>query len=234
MSPRCTVIGPVGRDPASIGPVSADYFVRLVVLFYAAMLVVAVVWALARGRALAEVVVWGEPMGIGWQLLLGLSSGAGVIVLTRALEARSEALRRLSDRLASLVPPLSRSQAIGCAIASAVGEEAFFRGAMQDQLGPWVTVVLFGLLHGGSERRLWGWTVFALMGGALFAGLFYVGGTLAAPIVAHAVVNAVNLHALGDRPRGRADAPDDAPQVARPQGALASPEIAASERQDVG
>jgi membrane protease YdiL (CAAX protease family) len=40
------------------------------------------------------------------------------------------------------------------------------------------------------------WTVFALLAGVLFAGLTLLRGTILSAVIAHAIVNAVNLRRL--------------------------------------
>ena len=55
---------------------------------------------------------------------------------------------------------------------------------------------MFGLAHFAPRRTLWPWTGFALLAGGLLGALFEATGNLAAPVAAHAVINAVNLRLL--------------------------------------
>jgi len=59
-----------------------------------------------------------------------------------------------------------------------------------------ITSLVFGFVHGGFIGRMWLWSVFALLMGLALGGLQAHTGALAAPIVAHFVVNLVNLHRL--------------------------------------
>jgi membrane protease YdiL (CAAX protease family) len=207
------LISGAGRDGAS--------FARIATVFYGAMATVAVLWCLARGRPLVEVAFPARHLSLGVEAALGVGVGLAVVALTRLLDAWSPAARALSDRLAERMPRLEPAQVLVCAVSSAVGEELLFRGAMQDAVGMWLTILVFGLLHGGTDRLLWGWTVFALLGGAIFAGVFALSGSLFAPILTHATINGLNLHALSGRNVGfglsaetgeRAGPPWDAPR----------------------
>ena len=67
---------------------------------------------------------------------------------------------------------------------------------MQDAWGFWLASALFAALHTGRDRGLWVWTAFALVAGLLFGGLVLLAGNLLPAIVAHVVVNAINLSHL--------------------------------------
>ena len=64
--------------------------------------------------------------------------------------------------------------------------------------------LVFGLAHFAPRRTLWPWTGFALAAGFGLAALFEWTGNLAAPVVAHAAVNGVNLWLLCGRSERRA------------------------------
>ncbi|MEJ2153667.1 MAG: CPBP family glutamic-type intramembrane protease, partial [Gemmatimonadota bacterium] len=69
-------------------------------------------------------------------------------------------------------------------------------GAVQGAFGWVVATVLFTVLHTGPGSSFRIWTLFAALAGLAFAGLVVWRQTLLAAIVAHVVVNAVNLHHL--------------------------------------
>ncbi|MDP8945373.1 MAG: CPBP family intramembrane metalloprotease, partial [Actinomycetota bacterium] len=79
------------------------------------------------------------------------------------------------------------------AIFSGVGEEAFFRGALQQEFGLVVASLLFGLAHVGPDRRYFVWTAWAVLAGFVFGFLYEVSGSLLAPILAHTAHNAATL-----------------------------------------
>ncbi len=81
---------------------------------------------------------------------------------------------------------------IAISMAAGIGEEVFFRGAVQQELGVLGASVLFGAAHvGGRDMTvLGGW---ALLTGLVLGALAEATGGLLAPIVAHAVYDAFAL-----------------------------------------
>jgi len=166
----------------------------------------AVAWAWRSG-------LYGEPLffvsreasdrGIAWlpDLALGVAAGLGVVGLSALSTARTDWGQRLADRMAELLADLPFSHALWLALLSGFGEELLFRGALQPRVGWFVASLLFGLVHVGPGRDFLPWTVFAILAGGLFGGLFLATGNLVAPIVAHAVVNGINLPLLARRGR---------------------------------
>ena len=67
------------------------------------------------------------------------------------------------------------------------------RAAMLDAWGPIVSSVVFALMHVPPRRELWPWTVSAGLLGLLLAALTLATGNLGAAIVAHFVINSINL-----------------------------------------
>jgi len=88
---------------------------------------------------------------------------------------------------------IERDEVFALAVISGVGEEVFFRGGVQGSWGWLWATALFAVLHTGPGRAFRLWTFFALIAGLVSAGLTLWTGNLLAPIVAHAVVNGINL-----------------------------------------
>lgn len=141
--------------------------------------------------------------GIAWlpDLALGVAAGLTVVALSAFSTAWTDWGERLADRMAELLAGLPFSHALGLALLSGFGEELLFRGALQPRVGWFAASLLFGLVHVGPGRDFLPWTVFAILAGGLFGGLFLATGNLVAPIVAHAVVNGINLPILARRGR---------------------------------
>ena len=125
--------------------------------------------------------------------LVGIAIGLGIVFLTRLAVHRYVWARRLHMDFRGLLGHLSARDVLVLAIASSIGEELLFRGALLPWLGLPVSTAIFGLLHIGPGARFLPWTASALVAGLLFGGLFLLFGDLGAPIAAHFTINYLNL-----------------------------------------
>ena len=128
--------------------------------------------------------------------MVGILTGALLLIAWRLAEKYLPAAQRLSQELAEALPTIGSAGVAALAATSAVGEEIFFRGAMQSALGPIVSTIIFGVLHGLFDRRFILWMVFATLAGAIFAAATQITGNILAATIAHALVNGVNLRRL--------------------------------------
>jgi membrane protease YdiL (CAAX protease family) len=135
--------------------------------------------------------------------LLGVGFGLGVVALTRLLVAHTAWCRQLHGDFRSLLGDLSPREIAILAMSSAIGEEVFFRGALQPWLGLAPQAILFGLLHIGPTRRFLPWTLWALGMGFAFGGLVTLTGDLGGAIAAHFTINFLNLHFIAGVPSPR-------------------------------
>lgn len=173
--------------------------VRQAGLLYGALVVAGALWIGLRGRELS--VLSDSPL-VG--VLLGISGAALTFSLGLLAYRALPVMRRISDELAPVVVDGSRrGDLILLSVFSGIGEEVFFRGAMQPELGLVLTSVIFGAVHIGPDRRYLVWTVWAVLAGFLLGGLFAVTGGLLAPVIAHTIHNAATL-LLWKRSRQRA------------------------------
>jgi len=133
-----------------------------------------------------------------WWLDLGSGVLAGLLLLGVWAVGRRlfGTARKLEHQLGELLGPLDRSEIVGLALLSGFSEELFFRGAVQGAWGWIPATVLFALLHTGPGPAHRVWTAFAGVAGLVLAGLMIWRGNLLAPVVAHAMVNGVNLGKL--------------------------------------
>lgn len=107
---------------------------------------------------------------------------------------------------------LSPGAVLVLALASGIGEELFFRAAMQPSLGWVITSLIFGVVHLGPDRRFLPWTAWALAMGFLLGAIYEATGSMIGPILAHVTINAVNLSFIVRHdPRG--PSPTAAPRV---------------------
>ncbi len=164
-------------------------FVSFAGLFYGSLVVVAALWSALRGFPLDF---------FGTSVVRGVLLGALTAVVTVSSGLLAYRLvplvRRLSDELAPLlVDGADRASLVLVALFSGVGEEVFFRGAVQQEFGLVAASLLFGLAHVGPDRRYLLWTAWAVAAGFVFGSLFEITGGLLAPILAHTAHNAASL-----------------------------------------
>jgi len=161
--------------------------------------------------------------------LLGLLVAALVIIGSRLMVRRWAWGRRLHQDFRHLLGPLSNREILILAVASAVGEELLFRGALQPWIGLWPQALVFALLHVGPGARFLPWTASALVMGVAFGYMFVWTGDLGGPIVAHFTINYVNLRFIARTdfaPARRSTTPPLVPmraQVATPPEGTAAP-----------
>jgi membrane protease YdiL (CAAX protease family) len=164
-------------------------FVTFAALFYGSLTVAAVLWAALRGFDLR---LAGDSVALS--LALGVLTSAVTVSLGLLAYRLLPVLREVADELAPrLVDGAGRGSLLLISVFSGVGEEAFFRGAVQQEFGLVVASVVFGVVHVGPDRRYLVWTVWAVLAGFLFGVLYDVTGGLLAPILAHAAHNAATL-----------------------------------------
>jgi membrane protease YdiL (CAAX protease family) len=130
----------------------------------------------------------------GRQLLIGIGSGVGLLLVTagvvsvgQLLGADSSDVEALSEQLYG---PFFQSLAgiLTVGLAAGLGEEAFFRGALQPRFGRFLTALLFALLHGNYGLSIVTLAIFAV--GYLLGVLRDRTNTTTA-MIAHAVYNMI-------------------------------------------
>ena len=184
-------------EPSPAPPLSRA---SLVIGLYGAMGLVALV--IASGRGDPDLYRFGAVPH--WPLLAGpvagVAVGLGVVGLTRVATRRFEWARHLHTSFHDLLGPLTGREIVILALASSIGEELLFRGALLPWLGPWWQAVVFALLHVGPGKRFLPWTVSAFVLGAAFGWLAVWTTNLGAPIAAHFMINFLNLRFIVAEP----------------------------------
>jgi len=184
--------------------------VRAGLVFYGVMLAVGLVWRMglygepilyASDEAAAQGVRWGRDLG------LGVAAGVGVVLASHVFTEWTRMGDALARALAGTIGVMALPDLLLLAMASGLGEELLFRGALQPRVGLVWASLLFGCVHFVPRREFLPWTVFAILAGFLFGALFAWTGNLIAPVVAHTIVNGVNLPLLVRRYGADADPP---------------------------
>jgi membrane protease YdiL (CAAX protease family) len=153
--------------------------------------------ALAWGGLRGQPNIWQlpgkqEPLvfaGIATCLVLGL----GIVFASRLALYRFDWARALHREFRGLLNPMSDVEILILAVASSVGEEMFFRGALLPAIGVVGSSAVFALLHIGPKARHLPWTLSSFVIGLLFGLIFKWTGDLTGPVLAHFLVNFLNL-----------------------------------------
>ncbi len=177
-------------------------------IVYGALALVAIGAALARGQspiAVSAADTWLPlPDALGGVVghVLSCIGGVGLAVLTiratRAFVRRWGWARALHSDLRPAIRGKGNGTILILGIASALGEELFFRGLLMTTFGLIASSLAFGLLHQMRGSVRWVWAAWATVMGLLFGALFLATGSLLGALVAHAAINVTNLRFLRD------------------------------------
>lgn len=128
-----------------------------------------------------------------WSGCIGVIFGLLLVVASRISVQRFEWARRLHLELRPFARGLEPTGVVVLALLSAAGEELLFRALFQPWIGLVPQAVLFGLAHQLPGPSRWTWVTWAFIVGLALGALYEVSGSLVGPIVAHALVNGLNL-----------------------------------------
>ena len=128
--------------------------------------------------------------------MLGLTLGSLVVMLTRPLVLRFGWARALHLELRPVASGISGRGILVLAMLSALGEELLFRGLLHPWLGLLPQALIFGLVHQLPGKSRWVWVAWATVMGLVLGSIFELTGSLVGPIVAHALINGLNLQYL--------------------------------------
>lgn len=149
-----------------------------------------------------------------FRMLIGGGFGIVVVLVSSWFTRKFIWAQRLSETLRKTLGRRSFVEIFFFALASGLGEEILFRGALQHILtmvlfdggiaanifGILVASFVFGMLHTGPERSVFfPWTIFAIVVGAMLGALYWWTGDLVAPVTAHFTINFFNLHLICNR-----------------------------------
>jgi membrane protease YdiL (CAAX protease family) len=133
---------------------------------------------------------------------LGVAFASAIIIGTRLVVVRFEWARRLHAELRPIAVELTLGEVLIVAGLSSLGEELLFRGLLTPTTGVVISAVIFGLAHQVRGKSRWVWATWATLVGLVFGLIFAATGSLVGPLVAHALINAVNLSYLRDHEPG--------------------------------
>jgi len=136
---------------------------------------------------------------VGWQILIGVIGGTLLGLLAQFIVSR-KAMGNMGLRYGALIQSLQTTPAdrIMISLCAGVGEEIFFRGALQYWLGIPATAIIFVAIHGYLDPRDRKLFLYGLFMTAIMVGFGYVTEIygLWAPIAAHMMIDVVLLEYL--------------------------------------
>jgi membrane protease YdiL (CAAX protease family) len=168
----------------------------LVMTSYFVLAATGLVWSTMRGHPNVWRIEGRKDPEVLLGILAGLLMGLGIVFASRLAVHRFEWARALHRDLRGLLGPLPDSEIVVLSLASSMGEEIFFRGAMMPAAGLLLSSAIFALLHIGPRMRFLPWTISSLVAGVMFGQLFLWSGDLTGAVVAHFTVNFLNLRYL--------------------------------------
>ena len=193
--------GPPDGSEETLPP---GHLYRLAWVLYLAMALAGAFWLGWREGGLGLHLLL-DPQSWGWDLAAGAAGGVALLGLWHGARIFLPQARRLEGELARVLSSIDRHEALALALISGFSEEVFFRGAVQGAFAShgWLwAALLFALLHTGPGPAFRLWTLFAFVAGLVFGGLTVWTGNLLAAVVAHVLVNGVNLRRLAASPDG--------------------------------
>jgi len=127
---------------------------------------------------------------------IGLAFGGLVVALTPPLVTHTTWVRELHRELRPIARAMSPLAVLLVGPASAFVEEVLFRGLLQPAVGLLPQALIFGAVHYLPGRSRWVWAIWAALVGLVLGAVFELTGSLVGPIVAHALINWLNLRYL--------------------------------------
>lgn len=181
-----------------------------------------VAWALWRGDLLSGPAPWlpldSATLRHGASASMGLALALLTVLATRRWTRTTRWARELHASFREILGGLSRPTVLALALASGLGEEAFFRMGMQPTAGWALTSFVFGAVHVAPGRKLWVWTVWAMAMGFLLGAIFGATGSVLGPVLAHVGINYFNLrHIVDHDPPGTSRRDPTEPQLVSKQ-----------------
>lgn len=135
------------------------------------------------------------PPGRGLLLgvVLALVFAAIVVASTAVMVTRFDWARSVVYELGPFALGLTGPQLVALLGVAGLAEELVFRALLGPTLGVVVSSLLFGLVHQMGGKGRWPWVAWAFFVGLGLAAIYAVSGSLLGPLLAHAIINGVNV-----------------------------------------
>ena len=158
------------------------------------LVVIAVCWWVYRGSSSWPTVVgWQEDIAIGLAVAVGLMGINYMLLMCGPDVLPLRPIRTLyRTTLRPLFADVRLSDVVVISIAAGIGEELFFRGVLQPEIGLVAASIVFGLVHMGG-RGTFAFACWVAVMGLALGMLANVSEGLVAPIVAHTAYDAAAI-----------------------------------------
>jgi membrane protease YdiL (CAAX protease family) len=158
------------------------------------LVVIAVCWWVYRGSSSWPTVVgWQEDTAIGLAVAVGLMGINYMLLMCGPDVLPLRPIRTLyRTTLRPLFADVRLSDVAVISIAAGIGEELFFRGVLQPEIGLVAASIVFGLVHMGG-RGTFAFACWVAVMGLALGMLANVSEGLVAPIVAHSAYDAAAI-----------------------------------------
>tara|TARA_R110000824_G_scaffold17017_1_gene69764 strand:+ start:492 stop:1070 length:579 start_codon:yes stop_codon:yes gene_type:complete len=158
------------------------------------LVVIAVCWWVYRGSSSWPTVVgWQEDIAIGLAVAVGLMGINYILLMCGPDVLPLRPIRTLyRTTLRPLFADVRLSDVVVISIAAGIGEELFFRGVLQPEIGLVAASIVFGLVHMGG-RGTFAFACWVAVMGLALGMLANVSEGLVAPIVAHTAYDAAAI-----------------------------------------
>jgi membrane protease YdiL (CAAX protease family) len=193
------------QDPPAPNP---QRFVRSALVFYGLMGCAGLLWRMAvPGQSILHpsLEAASRASSLSAAVAAGLGVGLVAVAVSELMTRWTDLGEGLADLLGEGLAGIGTGDAILLALASGTAEEMLFRGALQPAVGLFWASMIFGACHFLPRKELVLWSVYAVLMGFAFGWLYEWTGQLVAPIVAHTLVNGINLPRLARRFEMRSD-----------------------------
>lgn len=192
---------PAERAPAAgAGPLLSRplTLVRLALYFYGVVMLFAFGYAIFSGHIRT---LLGEKPPLLQHVLVAVGVGLIIVAASRIGVRVWRPFARAAEAAAGMLGPITLGEALVLALLSGTAEELLFRGALWPTLMLAGTTLLFAVVHIVPRRALWVYPLFAGACGLLLGLLRDGTESVVPPMIAHVVVNALNLAWLGRQAR---------------------------------
>ncbi len=126
----------------------------LILALYGSLALAAILISAARGDVdIYRIEGISTPLFMALSPLIGLALGLVVVFMSRLAVHRFDWARRLHNDFRQILGKLSYKEILVLALASSIGEELLFRGALHPIVGVWARAIGFALLHIGPGLR---------------------------------------------------------------------------------